>query len=96
MDVGLDQGKSSTEAAAMLDVFSQALNRFGLELDVPKPGQAIDPNDTGAKMTAFCVNCHEEGVKLHHTVDPEERICPYIRQGAWKWLGRLWDPDGTR
>ena len=27
--------KTSTEAAAMLEVFAQALNKFGLELDVP-------------------------------------------------------------
>ena len=79
----------------MLEVFAQALNEFGLELDVPQSGQPIDPNDPGANMTAFCVNCQDEGVKLPRAVDPEERTCPYIRQGAWKWLGRLWDPDGT-
>ena len=46
-------------------------------------------------MTAFCVNVQGEGVKLPHAVDPEERTCPYIRDGAWKWLGTLWNPDGT-
>ena len=87
--------KTSAEAAAMLEAFAQSLNDLRLELDVSQPGQDIDPNDPGAKMTAFCVNCQDEGVKLPRTVDPEERTCPYIRQGAWKWLGRLWDPEGT-
>ena len=46
-------------------------------------------------MTALCVNCNDRGILLPSSIDPEERICPYIRDGVWKWLGRVWDPDGT-
>ena len=86
---------TSQEEAAMLGVFATALNIFGLELDVPQAGQPINPNEPGAKMTAFCVNCLGEGIQLPESVDPEQRTCPYIREGTWKWLGRLWDPEGT-
>ena len=79
----------------MLGVFATALNSFGLELDVPQAGQPINPNGPGAKMTAFCVNCLDEGIKPPESVDPEQRTCPYIREGTWKWLGKLWDPEGT-
>ena len=65
---------------------------MGLEVDVPDPGEAIDPNDPGARMNAFCINSREEGVKLPREVGPEERICPFSRKGAWKCLGRWWDP----
>ena len=86
---------TSNEAAAILGVFATALNSFGLELGVPQAGQPIDPNATGATMAAFCVNCDDEGIKLLSSIDPEERTCPYIREGSWKWIGRFWDPEGT-
>ena len=87
--------KTPQEAAGMLDVFATALGKFGLEVGVPEAGPEIDPNQPGAKMTALRVNCTGDGVKLQAAVDPATRVCPFIRQGTWKWLGRMWDPEGT-
>ena len=80
-------------------MYGGILDIFGLETDVPETGTEIDPTQPGAKMTAFCVNCDDEGIKLPALVDPGERMCPYMIQGTWKWLGRLWvrvDCAGTR
>ena len=79
----------------MLEVFATALGKLGLEVDVPEAGTEIDPNQPGANMTACCVNCTDEGVKLPAAVGPETRVCPFIRQGTWKWPGDMWDPEGT-
>ena len=54
-------GGSLKQAAAMLKVFAEALNKFGLELDVPLSGQA---DGQWANLTAFCVNCQYAGVAL--------------------------------
>ena len=73
----------TSEAAAMLEVFAKALNSSGLEQDVPQTGEPIYPNDPRATATALCVNCEDEGVIPPATVDPEQRVCPYIREGSW-------------
>ena len=52
MDDTIRLVETSQEATVMLAVCAKALNGFGLELDVPEAGTAMDPNQPGAKMTA--------------------------------------------
>ena len=80
----------------MLKVSADALNRFGLELDVLEAGKPSGPTEQGAKMTASCVNSQDAGINMQANVDTEERTCFYIREGTWKWLEPLLDPEGPR
>ena len=45
----------------MLEVCAYALNRFGLELDVPEAGNTTYPNEPGAKVIVCSGNCQDEG-----------------------------------
>ena len=56
----------------MVEASAGPLNKSGSVLDVPEAGQAIDPNQPGAQMTAFCVNCNDGSVTLPLNLDLEE------------------------
>ena len=71
----------------MLETFDRAVNSPGLDVDAPEAVQPIGPNQPGAKMTAFCVGCQDEGDHIPMGIDRTPGAGMPVHQGRFMQVG---------